>query len=177
MQLKPRLLLLVFLVGQITIGQESSKDPLTITIKAREERNHVGSPISIQVTITNTSNRRLYFTNDDPNSVSGYRPQVTLDVRDGDGQQATLSDLGKRMRARKGNLGNPISDPMVPGKPIPTPKRAVGILEPGRSFTEELDLHREFLLKPGTYVVRAERADQLSGRIVASNSLTLTIAR
>jgi hypothetical protein len=87
---------------------------------------------------------------------------MDIQIRDSDGTPAPETERGKIIHRRAG--------PLAGGN---------GFLhdcKPGETFTEQSDLSAEFeLTKPGTYTVQASRYDSVSGQVVKSNTLTLTV--
>ena len=107
-----------------------------------------GSPIMVEITVTNVSNRAIHFDGEFPNQ--GER-DFKIDVLDSQGNPAPET---RYMKAIWGEDQGP-----APTHIVLTGHRVQRDLVPGQIWKEEADLTQVFILEPGTYKVRFSRPD------------------
>jgi hypothetical protein len=187
MNTRPTILLAILGVGLAPAGaaqeQQRPEPALKLVISVPEGEIRAGSPVPLNLTLTNTSDHDVWFTGF---NVSGpvfkHVPlrQIDIQVRDSDAELVTETEFGKTIHGRSVEQP-PVEppDPSKPGKPLPgTPRGVFMILQPGKALREQSDLSKEFdLSKPGRYTVHATttRLDPDAGGRVQSNDLTFTI--
>jgi hypothetical protein len=73
-------------------GTDGPRQPLTIDISIDKPTHRVGSAVRIEVTLTNTSNRRVLI--QERNPATDYE----FDVRDERGTAVPETDLGRKLK-------------------------------------------------------------------------------
>lgn len=132
--------------------------PLSIAISAPQSSLKVGSDVRLEVTLTNTSNRRMLIKERNP--ATDYE----IDIRDERGTAVPGSDFGRKLK-----------EPPV----IPMNSRNLGIyLRPNESTKESITLSELYdLSRPGKYLIQVERgvSDNPKDGVVKSNKITVTV--
>ena len=165
MQVKPRYVLssiLLSLAGMAGAQEAQPKKPaFSLSITARQATAKAGSPVALQLTLTNTTEHDLEVGRGFINGT--LLRYMDVKVLDKDGQPVADTDYGLGLHGRRpGPIGG-----------------GVGFSEkikPGEAIHEEADLSKEFdLSKPGKYTVQAERMDSTIREVVKSNVITFTV--
>lgn len=149
-------------VAFTAFGQESS-----IKLHGPAVGIAVGSEIHVVATITNTSDREVRFAKGFGNEKFDFE----IEVRDEQGKTPppteSYRDLKEHPTSRWGSY-------------------STVVLEPGKSFDDDLVVTRLYLLRPGKYEVRVTRGKRPMWQIpsnerqkttVTSNTITLTVAK
>jgi hypothetical protein len=139
-------------------GQSLAKQPFTIVISTENLNVKVGSPVTIKLELTNTSQQSI-DTSANISNQTGLDPNFNIDVHDPSGHPA----------AKK-----------VPKHPELATGRAFldRLLAPGATLTEHFDLSRAYdFSQPGQYVIEMSRAipKGLGTGVVTSNTITVTV--
>lgn len=161
-----RLVLIVATLGLVGLGAAQSppnaKPSFTVTISMPQDVVKLGSPIELQLTVTNISDHDLSC---GIGTVNGkIRRRIDVKVYDSTGKPVPETELGMTIHGRP---------------PHGLPFGGAGFadhISKGESFHEKSDLNQEFILtKPGKYTVQAERHDFDNKVLVKSNTLTFTL--
>lgn len=132
--------------------------PLSIAISTPQSALKVGSEVRIEVTLTNTSNRRVLI--QERNPATDYQ----IDVRDERGTAVPETDFGRKLK-----------EPPV----IPMNSRNFGMyLRPNESTKENIALSDLYdLSHPGQYTIQVSRAvsNKPKDGVVKSNTITVTV--
>jgi hypothetical protein len=121
------------------------KPSLSLHISMPQDTVKAGSPVVLQLAMTNISDGDLDVGRD---AINGVLPrQMDVKVFDKDGQPVPETDYGMRIhgRVRRGGVGGGVG--------------TTENMKPGDAIREESDLNKEFELKPGKYTVQAECVD------------------
>jgi hypothetical protein len=144
------------------------KPSFSLALNATRKEVKIGSPISLDLIMTNTSGQDLYFSvrrleAKGLNYVPVTVRQMDVQLYDSEGLPVPLTLYGKTVRGKCGECGG---------------SGTLGGLRPGESLHEEADLSKEFeLTKPGKYTVHAERVDDQNKVLVKSDKITLTLTQ
>jgi hypothetical protein len=136
----------------------AAKQPFTLVIRAQEPTVKAGSGVSINVHLTNTSNRDL-DASANISDMTRVDPNYLFDVRDSSGKS-------------------------VPRRVYQHPELATGhaifrTIKPGEDVTDVEDVSRLYdLTHPGKYVIQVSRriSDNEKDGVVQSNAITITVA-
>lgn len=135
----------------------ASQLPFTITISTPESVVRVGADVRIKITMTNTSDRDVFYG-------SGTEPVVDVVVLDGSGKQVAETPEGMKIHDTDPNR-QPHSGSFV---------RLA--LKPGKALSGDRIVSNEFdMKKPGNYTILAQRKDTASGTVVQSEAITVTV--
>lgn len=144
------------------------KPSFSIALSAdRMEFKADGSPTPLKLAMSNTSDLDLRFDVLVKRCKHlDYVPvtvrQVDVQVYDSDGNPVPLTLYGKAVRGRAGECFG---------------RGAQGVLKPGDSLAEEVDISKEFeIKKPGRYTIRAQRWDEESKSMVKAEPLTVIVS-
>ncbi len=141
-------------------GQSSPPFSLTIHMKGGDTFKS-GSPISIQIVLTNTSKGNIFEIREkalDAGEMVGY----TLSLHDQKGDKVPFTKFGEAFFA---------------GTTITLSSPSYANLKPGDTLNNEIVLTNLFeLRKPGTYTVQVQLKDLDSPRVGKSNTVSFTIA-
>ncbi len=143
------------------------KPSFSIALSAdRMEFKADGSPTPLKLAMSNTSDLDLRFDVLVKRCKHlDYVPvtvrQVDVQLYDSDGNPVPLTLYGKAVRGRAGECFG---------------RGAQGVLKPGDSLAEEVDINKEFeIKKPGRYTVQAQRLDKDGKAMVKSEAVTVTL--
>ena len=145
------------------------KDPVYgLTLQSRQAEYRIGAPVPVEIITKNLAKHEIEAT-DTGGMSSGADLYYMIDVRDGQGNSAVETPLGKAIRSGTAfRIGS-----TVRGLGEPSPK-----LQPGKSKTDEVLLNRLYdLTQPGRYTVQVRRRDDTSGTAPKSNMITITIIK
>ena len=147
------------LLGIVCVtSAQCQRRPLSIVISAPQSVLRVGSEVRLEVTLTNTSSRRMLI--QERNSATDYE----IDVRDERGTAVPENDYGRKLK-----------EPPV----MPMNSRNFGIyLQPNESTKESIALSDLYdLSRPGKYSIQVERgvSDNPKDGVVKSNKVILTV--
>ena len=148
------------------VAQSHTTSSATLTIKASQRSVKVGSPVFIEVTVTNKSGHDIVV----PREVRGTDSQV--EVRDLTGKLADDSKFGY---VWNGHVANP--DPsQVSVKDLQGVIFTVTI-KPGEKLTWHLDAAKFYSMnKPGKYAIVVQKADpEIPSVALKSNVITVTM--
>jgi hypothetical protein len=125
----------------------------------------LGTPITVKVTVTNISQRDLYWQSE-LGKDSAYRSFTFLLSKNG--HEAETTHFHRRLSGRQRE-----------GDPVEVPGSGSSILlphPPGKMFEIPIDVTRLYqITEPGAYTFRVCRHDEASKTMVCSNDLTLRI--
>ncbi len=137
---------------------QSQQRPLSIAISTPQSALKAGSEVRIEVTLTNTSNRRVLI--QERNPATDYE----IDVRDQRGTAVPETDLGRKLK-----------EPPV----IPMNSRNFEMyLRPNESAKENIALSDLYdMSHPGQYTIQVSRAvsNKPKDGVVKSNTITVTV--
>jgi len=139
-------------------GQSLAKQPFTIVISTENLNLKVGSPVTIKLELTNTSQQSL-DASANISDQTGFDPNFNIDVRDPNGHPAAKKVLKHPELA--GGHAHPD-----------------WALAPGATLTEHFNLDRAYdFSQPGQYVIQMSRAipKALGTGVVTSNKITITV--
>jgi len=154
----------IALVCLALLQASTPKEAFSLTIAAPKEPLRAGAELRLQITVTNTSNRKISFiTSPGPIPEDGFLYEI--DVRDEQGRSVPLSS---DLRGR---------DPRVP---VDYGSRTARTLAPGESFVDQVTVTRFYdLTRPGQYTISVARSmpprQNLGNGTVKSNSITLAV--
>jgi len=151
--------LLVVAFPKICLNQGSGAR-FSITISTAETNVQSGAKVPLNVKLTNTSDREFRI-----GTSIGLRAErdFQIDVIDDHGHSAPRTAYGDKIDGKAGLFSG---------------SRGSHLLKPGDSLVENAELSRIFdPMKPGNYMVRATRTDQLNAVVVTSNSIILTVSQ
>jgi hypothetical protein len=155
----------IALLAQTTSPIIADQLVYALNIRATQSEAKVGEPISIDIILTNISNKALGIAFD----MAG-RSEFTYEVFV-DNQQGVEAPYTPYLRALRGKLREP-GDPDM----LIQSDRKMWIVQPGKAVTTHMDITRLCKIEvPGTYTVWVERLDQSSGIRVRSNTVSLTV--
>ncbi|MGO9231209.1 MAG: hypothetical protein ACLQKA_18630 [Bryobacteraceae bacterium] len=153
---------LLGLAGIMAAQDPQPKKPaFSIAISAPQFAVKAGSPMVLQLTLTNTTDHDLNVSHAHINGT--LLRYMDVKVFDKDGQPVAETDYGMGLHGRRlwpifGDAGTSES------------------IKPSEAVHEESDLNKEFdLSKPGKYTVQAERMDSTVREVVKSNVITFTV--
>ncbi len=178
-------LLIMMILGAVVLGgaqeRQRPKPSFTIAITTPVSEIRVGTPVLLDITLTNTSDHNVSFYEtiiNGPVFTSERLRQIDIHVSDVSGKLVGETEYGKTIHARSVKRPQVVKRSDTPAEPPDTRGRR-GVFSgigPGETCREQSDLSREFdLTKPGTYIVEALRLDPVSGQTILSNKLTFTI--
>jgi hypothetical protein len=165
--------------------RQPPRHALTLAIAAPIAEVGVGAPVPLKLAVTNVPDHKVHFSD---SNVSGLvfknqrLRQIDIQVRDADGNLVAETEYGKTIQGR--SVERPPAKPTSSALPLrpmgPGRHDTYSVLAPGKTFTEESDLSKEFDLgKPGTYTVQAmtRSGDPDAAGPVESNGVTFTITK
>jgi len=168
MVLKLILLMVVSLASgnrSAQVAQPTPAEPkITIVIKMAKTVVKFGSDVVAEVEMKNISQEGVGFV--PPGTMSCSTTSFRWDIRDSAGKPVPMTEYGLKANC----LDSPGGVPRISAG-----SSFRDMLDPGKSFRQELALSKEYgLSKPGRYTIQAFRSD---GKIdVKSNTITLTVA-
>jgi hypothetical protein len=136
----------------------AAKQPFTVRISIENSTVKAGSPVTLDISLKNTSTQDLTLNGGFDASVPGVDTGNWFEVRD---------SLGKLIPRRERNSKIPLD--MTP---------LFHTLGPGESFTEHEDINQLYdLSRPDKYVIRVSRVipKELGKGTVKSNEITVTV--
>lgn len=140
--------------------------PYALTIRAKQPRFRAGSPIWVEITVRNVSDREVEGLGADEAATDLF---YSVEVRDSKGNAVPETQFERDVR----NGGA-----LWVGSSLGGLKERPTLLQPGRSRTVEIDVGRRFdLVQPGEYFVRVQRQRDRSGPVVKSSSIRITITK
>jgi hypothetical protein len=150
-------LAVVPLTSSTTAQLAPPEKPLfTITISTPESVVKTGSDMRLKATMTNTSDRDIFYT-------VGTGPIIDIKIRDVEGKLVPETPDGRKIHGTDRREGP------GPGTVIRVP------IKPGKAFEGESILNQEYdLSNPGKYTIQAHRFDRVSKTMVKSNTITVT---
>jgi hypothetical protein len=146
---------------------QSSSASFSVTLKMSQTVVHLGSEIKIEAVLTNQSNHEKWFGIDG----GGLRGEFTYEIGtlDHEGHEPSKTQYFHAVRGE--------DSPSPDGKTqlVLTRRMTQRPVKPGDSLTEFISFNKLYDLKPGTYTVQVERADDETKTVVKSNVVTITI--
>ena len=147
----------IFALSILAFAQtsETKREAFTITIKVSGTMFNSGEPIPVHLALQNTSGSDIVVTRH-----RGHRKETRdyrIEIRDSDGQLVPPTPLPLDMIIIGGTSGQTI-------KNKETAKDVIDI-------TKHFDIKR-----PGSYTIQFGKSDPVSGRIVQSNKIFITIS-
>jgi|ERR1700682_380463 len=152
------------LAGILLLGgflTQADQQPFSLTIETKNSVARVGEPLHLQVILTNSSHKQLRLA-EAPGDPAPAEYQYAIEIRDSNGQLATLTAYGRKFT----------------GSIPPRGSRVTRIIESGESVTDEAVLTKLYdLSRPGKYVVQVTRSvpPYLGKGVVRSNRVTIAI--
>jgi hypothetical protein len=133
------------------------KPPFTITISTPESVVEAGSDVKINITMTNTSDRDVFYG-------SGTEPVVEIRVLDSDGKSVAETPEGMKIHDTE------------PNRQPQSGSYGRLFLKPGTALSWDRIVSNEFdMNRPRNYTILAQRKDTSSGTVVMSAPITVTV--
>jgi hypothetical protein len=144
---------------------KASSPAFSIAVDGPTSPIRLGSPIKVNVTVTNTTGKNIFWEWDRGKDAT-YKAFTFLLVRGG--REAETTVFHRKMSGRQRHDDPPEAATLSP-MPVSYP--------PGKMFTVLIDINRIYDIKEsGAYTLKIGSFDQRSNATVQSNSLTLKIA-
>jgi len=163
------LVLFSLVVASVTAGQRpqpelASQSAFPLTVTAVRGSVKVGSPIRMDVVMTNDSVHDIHLMKD---ASLGY---YWIEAVDDKGHRAPLTTFGTTFGALSGRIDRSLA-------PKPSGGTMVFVtVKAGKTWIEQLDASRFYeLSQPGKYVIHVEGTDPETFKIVRSNAITITV--
>ena len=165
--------LLALAPGVLSASVLSAEPPSSITIRANQTILKAGSPIELQVTFTNTSDRGISLFVD--KSRSAELSDFGVELTDSKGKVPKITryhDALTGEKAPRETIADPGNTPLI------ISSGGDAVLAPGKARDFRMDVARLFDVKePGKYSIRLKRTDPADGIPVMSTLLKITITK
>lgn len=152
---------LLGLAGIVVAQVPNTAPPFSLTISSPQSSFKIGSDVTLELKMTNTSNRNISF------GAGWGMPVVDIEIHDVDGKQTPETPYGLRLHRKDPRFA--LQDSVTGPVTHPT-------LRPGESNDSIGSLNKIYdLSKPGEYTIQVQRMDPDSKILVKSNTLTITV--